>query len=295
MSLSPIRPSGTSIGWLVRLLPTWRRVFTWLAGFVGLDVVLTLLSPYNRRLDAVMSIANILWKCLALAPYVPLRNLVQRLTASREAVGLLPPTRPDSVSPDWITSALVSSGVIAAGTVCCGVEATLFDAGKMSYNARLVLQWEPQSGTLEAEKRPPSSVVLKMTRTDLDGRMINHILHVYNEALFYKHLASTLSMPTPRCLYSHTDPISKDFMMLLEDITNSKLLGEHSEVRPLVKTWSAPMQHIRRIMRYLAEMHAQVVRCFSFVSFSKLAQGRIKAKNNSSTNLEFSVVKCGVV
>jgi hypothetical protein len=152
----------------------------WVAGHTAVSMA----APYlSSKLDAAMYFINVFIKCVLIVPYSPARSLQRKLRTylpSRVTSELdeMPPSSPDVVSAAWITQVLREQREIPDRAVCTNVKTHLFDSGKTSYNARLLLEWEQHVGNA-ANGAPvailPKSVVLKMTRSDVDGRVINHV------------------------------------------------------------------------------------------------------------------------
>ena len=180
MPSATLARGASTILWLYRMIPTWRQILWWVAGHAAVSMA----APYlSSKLDAAMYFINVFFKCMLLVPYSPARSLQRKLRAYLPSsitseLDEMPPLSPDVVSAAWITQVLHEQCEIPDRAVCTNVKAHLFDSGKTSYNARLFLEWK-QHVEGAANGAPvsilPKSVVLKMTRSDVDGRVINHV------------------------------------------------------------------------------------------------------------------------
>ena len=65
----------------------------------------------------------------------------------------------------------------------------------------------------------PTSLVAKLPHPDPTSRATGHVHGSYaREVGFYRHVAPTVKVRTPRCWYADIDPANSDFVLLLEDM-----------------------------------------------------------------------------
>jgi len=116
---------------------------------------------------------------------------------------------PGDVTPGWLTRVM---GPVVGGVVV-GVEAEPVGTGQMGECMRYRLQWEPTGAT------GPGSVVVKFTSPDETSRATAMATRSYErEVLFYRTLAGTVDIRTPRCWHAAFDPDTGDFDLVLEDL-----------------------------------------------------------------------------
>ena len=72
----------------------------------------------------------------------------------------------------------------------------------------------------------PASIVIKLSRKDLVGRIINVNAQVYKEIFFYQAFAGSTPLKIPELLYSSRSvPFARmDFILMTEDIHPSKTI-----------------------------------------------------------------------
>lgn len=155
---------------------------------------------------------------------------LQRLRALLNGTPL-PPSSPKDVTPAWLTFVLRSRGVLRPTARIESIAVHEFDAGKTSKSGRLSLRYADPSAA--AAGGAPASMVLKMTRSDFEGRALNIIFKLYREGLFYSALAPEAppEMPVPACYFSEVNWCS-DFVILMEDIAPSQMLNTLDMMRP---------------------------------------------------------------
>jgi len=125
------------------------------------------------------------------------------------------PTAPRSMdlSPAWLTSALGpllgDARVVSVGTESVGT-------GQMGACIRLTPIYDR---TTEA----PASLVVKLPTEDPTSRATATALRNYEvEVNFYRHLAPGLEVRVPRCYHAEFDPVTADFVLLLEDVAPAR-------------------------------------------------------------------------
>ncbi len=116
---------------------------------------------------------------------------------------------PGDVTPDWLNRVM---GPVVGGVVV-GVEAEPVGTGQMGECVRYRLRWDPAGAT------GPGSVVVKLTSPDETSRATALATRSYErEVLFYRIVAGTVDIRTPRCWHAAFDPDTGDFDLVLEDL-----------------------------------------------------------------------------
>jgi Ecdysteroid kinase-like family len=119
---------------------------------------------------------------------------------------------PRQIDPEWMTGALLRAGAIHGAKV---VDMTCAPIGNGlvgdSYRYGLTYQ--------EVEPDAPASVIGKFPAADPDSRRSGsaHLLYL-REVSFYRELAHTLPIRTPRPFVAEIDPETDDFILILEDL-----------------------------------------------------------------------------
>jgi len=119
---------------------------------------------------------------------------------------------PLQINPDWMTGALRRAGAIRGAKV---VDMTCKPVGNglVGDSYRFGLAYEA------AEPEAPASVIGKFPAADPDSRRAGsaHLLYL-REVSFYRELAHTLAINTPRPFVAEIDPETDDFILILEDL-----------------------------------------------------------------------------
>ena len=118
--------------------------------------------------------------------------------------------RPEAVDADWLTRALQSAGVDA---VVAGFEAKAVGTGQIGDSVRFRLRYA--RGGDEA----PASLVGKFPSADKDSFGTGVALGNYiREVKFYRHLADTALVSTPRWYMAEVEEATSEFVLLMEDL-----------------------------------------------------------------------------
>ena len=123
------------------------------------------------------------------------------------------PTDCTNITPEWVTCILRGKGLLTAEQKAVSLKVTEFEAGKTGRCGRVEIEFDSK-----AVKAPPS-IVVKMSRTDFQGRLINLAISLHREASFFSDMAEESPMTIPKCLFSSVSSFSKAFLMVLEDIS----------------------------------------------------------------------------
>ncbi len=124
-------------------------------------------------------------------------------------------TSADDVTAAWLTEALSGAGPrpgVAGGAAVTGFVATPVGTGQMGENARFELEWDDAGGR-------PASVVAKFPSNDPISRATATGGGSYaREVFFYRDIATTVDIRTPRCHFADVDLESGLFVLLMEDL-----------------------------------------------------------------------------
>jgi hypothetical protein len=119
---------------------------------------------------------------------------------------------PRQIDPEWMTGALRRAGAIRKGRVV-GMTCDPVGNGLVGDSYRFRLRYD------EDEPDAPQSVIGKFPAADPDSRRSGsaHLLYL-REVSFYRELAHTLPIHTPRPFVAEIDPDTDDFILILEDL-----------------------------------------------------------------------------
>ena len=129
------------------------------------------------------------------------------------------PLAPTDLTPAWLTGALRDAGALGAAAVASArVEPIGQGVGVLCQLARVALAYDrPAPGA-------PSSLVAKLPTADAQTRGMVSLFRFYErEVRFYRELAASVDLATPRCYASAFDPERGDFALLLEDLGADRL------------------------------------------------------------------------
>ncbi|MDO9222594.1 MAG: phosphotransferase [Caulobacter sp.] len=119
---------------------------------------------------------------------------------------------PDAVDAAWLTQALRAAGVIGEATVTAAT-AKAVGNGLVGDSFRFGLTYDREVAGA------PSSVVGKFPAADPSSRASGAAHSLYlREVSFYRELASTVGIITPRPFFAEIDPATQDFTLILEDL-----------------------------------------------------------------------------
>ena len=119
---------------------------------------------------------------------------------------------PARIDPQWMTEALRRAGVISAACVD-DLQIRPVGNGLVGDSYRFTLTYDQQ------EPGAPGSVVGKFPAKDAASRKSGseHMLYM-REVSFYRELAATVAIHTPRPLVAEIDPATDDFTLIFEDL-----------------------------------------------------------------------------
>jgi hypothetical protein len=114
---------------------------------------------------------------------------------------------PEEVTAEWLSS-------ILGGDIGSLTQTSIGD-GLVGMNLRVLLH--------DAAPGLPASVVVKLPSPDPTSRATGIALRNYErEVKFYTQVASTVAIRVPTCHHASWDPVSGDFVLVLEDMAPSR-------------------------------------------------------------------------
>lgn len=120
--------------------------------------------------------------------------------------------RPEEVDAEWMTAALRAAGVLGEARVS-EVVAKPVGNGLVGDSFRFALTYDG------AAPDAPASVVGKFAAADAASRASGAGLGLYlREVSFYRELAHTVAIITPRAFFAEIDPATADFTLIFEDL-----------------------------------------------------------------------------
>ncbi|MEZ5557796.1 MAG: phosphotransferase [Pseudomonadales bacterium] len=118
---------------------------------------------------------------------------------------------PESITADWLTEQLRASGHARAEVR--GFTSRQIGTGQIGKCVRFELELSDPDG------RAPARLVGKFPSDDPVSRAAGvQLRNYYREVNFYRHLASDLSISTPRCYFADITDEGPEFALLLEDM-----------------------------------------------------------------------------
>ncbi len=119
---------------------------------------------------------------------------------------------PASLDARWLTEVLRQAGALGQGRVA-GVDGRAIGTGKMSDNVRLTLRYDG------APPDAPATLVVKLPASDPTSRFNASATGSYwREVSFYRELAGTLPIATPRVYFADIDDAHAEFVIVMEDM-----------------------------------------------------------------------------
>jgi hypothetical protein len=152
-------------------------------------------------------------------------------------------TSADDVTPNALTHALRSTDVLAdaASVESLTHQSIGVGVGILALLWRLDVRYEPEGAG-------PRTIILKLPQSSAEVRGLAHALRFYEcEIGFYDNVAASTPVGTPQCYWSTFDPVTNDFVLLLEDIG---ALECHDQLVGL------PLADVRVVTRGIAAHHA---------------------------------------
>lgn len=161
-----------------------------------------------------VAIAKCVVTALASVVVTPAARAVQSVVSSAP----LQPTVPQNITPQWLTHVLRARGVLSGEQRVLAADVAELDAGKTSKSARVTLTYS------EGVTAAPTSFVLKMSRKDVQGVILNLIIKLYREGDFYSEMAAEFPLAVPKCYYSRVSRFFCHFVIMMEDVAPAEML-----------------------------------------------------------------------
>jgi hypothetical protein len=146
------------------------------------------------------------------------------------------PTTPDELTTSWLTDALRASGAVGSSAVTDFTWSLVAEQGAAGIVGRASLDYDrPESGA-------PASVVIKFATSHAPIRTLMHRFGLYRaEIEFYRQLSADAGIPTPRCYYADIDTQTGYFVLVLEDMKDSR---PGNPLQPTVPDVEVAIDHI---------------------------------------------------
>ena len=129
------------------------------------------------------------------------------------------PTSPSELTAQWLSGALRRNGAIERASVT-SIEQQMIGAGAgfMGELARVKLTYDTN------EAGAPASLIAKFPAAALENREVAMFFRFYErEVRFYEQIAGKIDLRIPRCYFSHFDPATGDYVLLLEDLAPARV------------------------------------------------------------------------
>ncbi len=152
------------------------------------------------------------------------------------------PESPEQITDLWLTSVLRGSGAVDRASVTAHRSELAESQGAAAVVARLELDYDL------AEEGAPRTLVAKLAPTHEPIRALMHGLGGYErEVEFYRQFGADPGIPTPRRYRADIDPASGLFVLLLEDMSDSRV-GDPG---------MPSVEEVEAVVRHLAPFHAK--------------------------------------
>jgi hypothetical protein len=152
----------------------------------------------------------------------------------------IPRTSSDLTAP-WLTAALGPANLNGASVASFAKREIGAGIGILTELVRLSLHYDRPTVA-------PTSLIAKFAASSLEARTIAQMYNLYeNEVHFYRELAAETPVRTPHCYFVHFDPVTRDVVLLLEDLSEAQLADQ------LV---GCPPDQAAHVVRDMAAMHA---------------------------------------
>ena len=146
---------------------------------------------------------------------------------------------PAMITAAWLTRALQHIG---HDVVVERASSTPIGTGQSAHSERFTLSYSRWDG------KAPQSLVAKLPHPDPTSRATGHIHGSYlREVDFYRVIAPTVHVRTPRCFYADIDLANSDFVLLLEDLAPARQGDQMRGCTPAVAA---------RAVKEIAGLHA---------------------------------------
>ncbi len=124
--------------------------------------------------------------------------------------GAIPIRAPADITPGWMTDVLRHAGIDAT---VVGLTSKRVGTGQVGESYRFNLAYA------EGAPTGPATLVGKFPASDPVSRSAGvDFGNYFREVSFYRQLKSTALVTTPHCLFTDVDPVSHDFVLMMEDL-----------------------------------------------------------------------------
>jgi hypothetical protein len=153
---------------------------------------------------------------------------------------------PLQIDQEWMTGALRRAGAICKAKVV-DMTCKAVGNGLVGDSYRFGLTYADLTYE-EAEPEAPASVIGKFPAADPNSRRSGSVHSLYlREVSFYRELAHTLAIRTPRSFVAEIDPETDDFVLILEDL---------APFRQMDQLAGCSLKDARTVMAEAAALHA---------------------------------------
>lgn len=127
------------------------------------------------------------------------------------------PATPAQLTAGWLTDVLRASGAVGPSAITDFTWSLVAGQGAAGVVGRASLVYEVP------EPAAPASVVIKFASSHAPIRTLMHRFGLYRaEVEFYRQLSADAGVPTPRCYHADIDNQSGHFVLVLEDMKDSR-------------------------------------------------------------------------
>lgn len=124
------------------------------------------------------------------------------------------PATPAQITASWLTRVLRHLG---HDVEVAEVQSLPIGTGQSAHSERFAVQYGRWDG------KAPRTFVAKLPHPDPTSRATGHVHGSYaRETNFYRQVAPTVKIRTPRCYYADIDAANSDFVLLLEDLAPAR-------------------------------------------------------------------------
>jgi hypothetical protein len=155
------------------------------------------------------------------------------------------PTTAGELTPAWLTAALRSTGALPGGRVAAlDIDALSQGVGFVGQVLRLTPLYDGASA------EAPATIIAKIPSPEPGAREIAALYGLYERELqFYRHLADQITFRTPRCYYGDGNADAVNYVILLEDLAPTGVLGDQVQ--------GCSLEHAQLAIAALARHHAK--------------------------------------
>lgn len=209
---------------------------------------------FNLDSNAVVQLLKLTLRGIASKLIAPLVRLGNDLMGTSAKL----PTCPDNITAPFIEWVLQKQGCKDAVK---SLKIQPFDAGKTSKAVRIYINYVDEKKDHHLSR--PSSLVCKMSREDLEGRIFNLVAGLYREAKFYSVYGNTCELTVPTVYYSKVSMFSYDFLIIMEDLAPATVIAPPKILRTkytweaIDDSWSIPIETVEKCISQLVQFHSK--------------------------------------